>query len=435
MLKELSTTVTCPITKIINLSISQNMFPWMWKTAVIAPIFKSGDPHSMSNYRPISILPTVSKIAEKLIVKQIINHLNTTPYALHPMQFGFRANYSTETATCFFTENIRALLDQGGVVGAVFLDLKKAFDTVNHKILLTKLCSLNFSSDALKWIESYLTDRSQHVRVQSFKSAALSLSTGLPQESNLGPLLFTLYINDLPSVCSDVSVQMYADDTVVYVHGSNVSQVAEKITNSMVNITAWLKHSCLQLNTSKTVAMFFTKYNTNFSVEPDVFVSGERLQIVSEYKYLGVLIDSKLSFKSHVKRVCNRIKFNLNNFRYIRHQMSTQAAKMYTYSMIFSHIIYCLPIWSLASVTSLKPLQSLYKRTVKILDKKPSIFHHCPILQKYRLLSWENMVKYSNLCLVYKIIFRCLLAPCFVYVWMCLCICLIVGLCCFYSIS
>ncbi len=102
--------------------------------------------------------------------------------------------------------------------------------------------------------------------------------------------------------------------------------------------------------------------------------------------------------------VCNRIKFNLNNFRYIPHQMSTQAAKMYTYSMIFSHIIYCLPIWSLASVTSLKPLQSLYKRTVKILDKKPSIFHHCPILQKYRLLSWENMVKYSNLCLVYKII-------------------------------
>ncbi len=133
-------------------------------------------------------------------------------------------------------------------------------------------------------------------------------------------------------------------------------------------------------------------------------MSGERLQIDSEYKYLGVLIDSKLSFKSHVKRVCNRIKFNPSNFRYIRHQMSTQAAKMYTHSMIFSHIIYCLPIWSLASVTSLKPLQSLYKRTVKILDKKPSISHHCPILQKYRLLSWENMVKYSNLCLVYKII-------------------------------
>uniref|UniRef100_A0A3P9HF32 Reverse transcriptase domain-containing protein n=1 Tax=Oryzias latipes TaxID=8090 RepID=A0A3P9HF32_ORYLA len=329
MLKDLCSSLTRPITKIINLSLSQKTFPSTWKPAIVSPIIKSGDLHSMSNYRPISILPTVSKIAEKLVAKQIINHLDTTLYSLHPMQFGFRANYSTETATCFFTENIRILLDRGGVVGAVFLDLKKAFDTVNHKILLSKLCNFNFSSDALQWIDSYLTDRSQLVKVQSFKSAALSLPTGIPQGSILGPLLFSLYINDLPSSCPDVSVQMYADDTVVYVRGSNSSQVAEKLTDAMVNITAWLKYSCLQLNTSKTVAMFFNKSNNNLTAEPDVFVSGERLQIVSEYKYLGVILDSNLSFKSHIKRVCNRIKFNLSNFRHIRHQMSTQSAKMY----------------------------------------------------------------------------------------------------------
>uniref|UniRef100_A0A8C8E3R6 Reverse transcriptase domain-containing protein n=1 Tax=Oryzias sinensis TaxID=183150 RepID=A0A8C8E3R6_9TELE len=404
MLKDLCSSLTRPITKIINLSLSQKTFPSTWKPAIVSPIFKSGDLHSMSNYRPISILPAVSKIAEKLVAKQIINHLDTTLYSLHPMQFGFRANYSTETATCFFTENIRILPDRGGVVGAVFLDLKKAFDTVNHKILLSKLCKFNFSSDALQWIDSYLTDRSQLVKVQSFKSAALSLPTGIPQGSILGPLLFSLYINDLPSSCPDVSVQMYADDTVVYAHGSNSSQVAEKLTNAMVNITAWLKYSCLQLNTSKTVAMFFTKSDNNLTAEPDVFVSGERLQIVSEYKYLGVLLDSKLSFKSHIKRVCNRIKFNLSNFRHIRHQMSTQSAKMYMHSMIFSHITYCLSVWSQACNTSLKPVQTLYKQTVKTLDKKPNIFHHCTILQKHGLLSWENMVKFSNLCLMYKIL-------------------------------
>jgi len=194
---------------------------------------------------------------------------------------------------------------------------------------------------------------------------------------------------------------MDADDTVIYAHGRNIAQVVEKLNNSMDSITAWLKHSCLQLNISKTVAMFFTKSHKNLSVEPDIFVSGEKLQIVSEYKYL---IDSKLSFSSHVKMVCNRIKYSLSNFRHIRHQMSTQAAKMYMHSMIFSHITYCLPVWAQASSTSLKPLQSLYKRTVKTLDKKPHISHHCPILQKYRLLSWYNMAKYSNLCLIYKMI-------------------------------
>lgn len=391
------------MTKIINLSFTQSTFPSLWKSSVVTPIFKSGDPQSVVNYRPISILPSISKIAEKIVTKQITYHLNTTPYTLHPMQFGFRANHSTESATCFFTENIRALLDRGGVVGAVFLDLRKAFDTVNHDILLSKLHTFNFSADTINWIKSYLSNRLQCVRIQSQQSTALSLSTGLPQGSTLAPLLFSIYINDLPSACN-IPIQMYADDTVIYTHGSNISQVAKKLTDSMVQVSAWLKNSCLQLNTTKTVAMFFTKSTAPLTVEPDVLVSGERLQIVSEYKYLGVLIDSHLSFKSHITKICKNIKYNLSNFRHIRSHMSFPAAKMFMHSMILSHITYCLPVWSLASVTSLNPLQSLYKRTVKVLDKKPNHFHHCPILQKYKLLTLENTIKYSNLCLMYKVI-------------------------------
>lgn len=150
--------------------------------------------------------------------------------------------------------------------------------------------------------------------------------------------------------------------------------------------------------------MFFTKSLTNLSDEPDVFVSGERLQVVTEYKYLGVILDSKLSFKSHIKMVSNRIKFTLSNFRHIRHQMSAQAARMYMFSMIFSHLTYCLTVWSHAKVTALKPIHTLYKRTVKTLDRKPNSYHHCSILQKHNILSWENMVKYAHLCLIYKII-------------------------------
>lgn len=150
------------------------------------------------------------------------------------------------------------MLDKGGVVGAIFLDFKKAFDTVNHKVLLNKLCNLNFSSGVLNWIESYLSNRPQSVRVGNHLSSSIHQSTGVPQGSILGPLLFSMYINDLPQICQKMFIQMYADDTVLYTHGNNIKQVCDKLTHSMIHVITWLNQSCLQLNIPKTVAMVFT---------------------------------------------------------------------------------------------------------------------------------------------------------------------------------
>lgn len=149
--------------------------------------------------------------------------------------------------------------------------------------------------------------------------------------------------------------------------------------------------------------MFFTKTH-NSTPNPDILIAGEKVQIVTEFKYLGIIIDSQLNFKSHATKTVNIIKFNLSNFRYIRNNMSTQAAKMFMHSMIFSHITYCLTSWSQADQTTLKPLQSLYKQTLKVLDRKPRRYHHCNILSKYNLLSWENLIKFTNICLAYKIL-------------------------------
>lgn len=158
-----------PFQKLLIGPLIQEPFSSVWKTTIITPVFKSGEQMVISNYRPISILPAVSQIAEKLIFEQTISHLNTTSFSLHPMQFGFQKHHSTETENSFLLENVKFKLDMGGVVGAVFLDLKKAFDTVNHEVLITKLSKFNFSPYVIKWIKSYL-NRKQCVRVDNKNS-------------------------------------------------------------------------------------------------------------------------------------------------------------------------------------------------------------------------------------------------------------------------
>ncbi len=159
-------------------------------------------------------------------------------------------------------------------------------------------------------------------------------------------MLFAMCINDFHLSCPGINIQMYADDTVIYIHGSSLTQVANELTNSMVNVSAWLKENCLQLNVSKTVCMFFSKSNSIIK-EPDIYVSGVRLQVVPQYTYLGILIDSKLTFKAQVKKVCKQVKFNLYNFKFIRDCMSLEAAKMYMFSMVISHMTFCLTTWGL----------------------------------------------------------------------------------------
>uniref|UniRef100_A0A3Q3GPI5 Reverse transcriptase domain-containing protein n=1 Tax=Labrus bergylta TaxID=56723 RepID=A0A3Q3GPI5_9LABR len=173
--------------------------------------------------------------------------------------------------------------------------------TEKHQFFLPN-CQLltSLSALALKWFESYLTGRSQHVSVNNQHSSALNLCTGVPQGSILGPLLFSLYINDLPSVCPDIKTQMYADDTVVYVHAKTKHLAAAQLTKAMNQITNWLNSSCLQLNVNKTVGMFFTKRQCN--IVSNIIISGQNISIVPPFKYLGVIIDSNLSFKAHIKK-------------------------------------------------------------------------------------------------------------------------------------
>ena len=275
-----------PITHLVNLSIIVGKFPQSWKQAIITPIFKAGAKDQACNYRPISILPALSKILEKAVTEQLIDHLESNGL-INNKQFGFRLGYSTELANCYLTENIKSSLDRGNVVGAVFIDLKKAFDTVNHNILLNKLCTFNMSKPAISWFASYLEHREQRVRINSELSLPLAANLGIPQGSILGPLLFSLYINDLPTCCRSSNCQMYADDTVIYASARTSSAAADILTKEMEDVSRWLKDNHLTLNIKKTVSMCFSirgKASCSIKIDQDT------IDQVNEFKFLGIII-------------------------------------------------------------------------------------------------------------------------------------------------
>ena len=407
-IKQHSAIIIKPLTRLVNLSITSSQFPDLWKKSVVTPIFKSGDKNQVSNYRPISILPALSKVLEKVVTEQLVEHLESNQL-LHPEQFGFRHKHSTESANCYFVDTVKRHLDEGNVVGAVFLDLKKAFDTVCHNTLLSKLSKFNFSDQAHTWMSSYLESREQCVQIDSKMSASRLNKTGLPQGSILGPVLFTLFINDLPESClgGSIGCQLYADDTVIYSPAKTPGGSAESLTLAMDKVNEWLSLNRLTLNMKKTVSMCFSI--RAHPAQLRVLSQGQEVEVVDECKFLGVILDPRLKFDKHVKMVCKSVRTNLNCFRLIRHCIPLEAAQLYLHGMIFSKLSYCVTVWSQAPPTVMLPLTILYKQAIKIMAKRDMRWHYCNILKNCNLLSFENFVKFSTL----KLVFKCLhgLAP------------------------
>ena len=221
-----------------NTSIETSQFPNLWKLARITPIFKGGDRSDKSNYRPISILPVISRLFEKLIADQLYQYMNENDM-FSSNQSGFRRLHSTLTCLLKNTDDWYSGLDLGKLVGLVFIDLKKAFDTVNHDILCHKLSYYSIQQRELLWFQSYLSNREQFCRVNGIDSEINSINIGIPQGSCLGPLLFIIYINDLPQAVLDSNVSMYADDTSLCYQSLDINKLNEVINNDLEKLQKW----------------------------------------------------------------------------------------------------------------------------------------------------------------------------------------------------
>ena len=335
---------------IFNLSIATGVFPDSWKVARVAPIFKSGQTDDQSNYRPISVLPVLSRIFEKLIFNQLYKYLNTNKH-LFPKQSRFRRLYSVVTSLLSCTNDWYKNMDTGKYTALVFIDLKKAFDTVDHDILLKKMQKYGVSGNGLTWFKSYLQDRRQLCKVNGVSSRIEEIHCGVPQGSCLGPLLFIVYINDLPFCLEGCQVTMYADDTSISFAAKSVNDLNMTLNRELDSLRKWLQGNKLSLNVLKTQAMVtgsrpnLKKISTKLVEPPSFSIGGSDVELVGNVKYLGVQIDRHLAWDEHVHFLRSKVSRAIGFLKYAKKLLPQDTlCKMYR-GIVEPHLRYCCSVW------------------------------------------------------------------------------------------
>ena len=388
------------LTKLYNICILQSTFPCILKIAEVIPIHKNGSKNECSNYRPISLLSPFSKLFEKCLYGQLYDYFNNNNI-FYINQFGFRENLSTELAVAQIYEDFVTCVDNKEIVCSVFIDLKKAFDTVDHKILLNKLHRYGIRGLPLNLLESFLSNRKQCVVTHQTKSSIQPVTYGVPQGSTLGPLLFLIYINDLPSSCT-LRVRLFADDANLTFSSKSISALEQKMNDELKNVDAWIKTNKLSLNHNKTEYMIINKpkkVGSTFKIHINDIEIAQKTQI----RYLGVLLDNELSWKPHILKQCSKISSGIWALSNLRKYVSEGIMKSVYYSLIYPHLQYCISTWGQASATALKPLKSLQNRALRIITRTPLYVSAKPLYSSLKLLKLEDILKLQ----IAKIIHRC----------------------------
>uniref|UniRef100_A0A8K9XB23 Reverse transcriptase domain-containing protein n=1 Tax=Oncorhynchus mykiss TaxID=8022 RepID=A0A8K9XB23_ONCMY len=361
--------VATPITSLFNLSFISSEIPKDWIAAA-----DTLDPNC---YRPISILPCLSKVFESHVNKQITDHLESH-HTFSAVQSGFRAGHGCTSATLKVLNDIITAIDKRQYCAAVFIDLSKAFDSVNHHILIGRLSSLGFSNDCLAWFTNYFADRVQCVNSEGMLSGPLAVSMEVPQGSILRPTLFSVYINDVALAAGDSLIHLYAGDTILYTSGPSLDTVLSNLQTSFNAIQRSFRGLQLILNASKTKCMLFIR-SLPAPARPTSITTldGSDLEYVDIYKYLGVWLDCKLSFQIHIKHLqSSKIKSRVGFlFRY--KASFTHAAKLTLVKLTILPILdFSDVIYKIASNTLLSKLDAVYQSAIHFVTKAP---YHPPL--------------------------------------------------------
>ena len=359
-----------PISKLFNLSIRTGKYPDVLKIAKVLPIYKKGEHTDLNNYRPISILTHLNKIFETIISNQMKTFLNKHNI-FYKYQYGFRENHSTDHALIEIVDGIKLAIDGSKLAGGIFVDLKKAFDTVNHKILLDKLKQVGIRGTPNKLIESYLTNRQQYVQINDRKSNLRPISCGVPQGSVLGPLLFILYINDLANCCSIGKIRIFADDTAVYFSCVDISEFLHLATTIMSQLDKWFSDNLLTLNTEKSYyCIFRTTQNHLINLPDEIEFNNKSIKRAKSIKYLGITLDEFLDWNEHITNIGKSLKSLFSVFYNIRRYLTLEHIKVIYYTMIYSRIKYGICAYGFAKQENMDKVQVLQNKLLKVLLEK-----------------------------------------------------------------
>ena len=408
LLKEILPPVGTSLLNMINLSLVTGYVPQSFKLAVIKPLLKKPalDPGILANYRPISNLPFLSKILEKAAAKQLCDFLHKNNI-FEGFQSGFRANHSTETALLRVANDLLTTADNNLLSVLVLLDLSAAFDTVDHHILLQRLEHLvGIRGSALKWFESYLSDRFQFVNVNENSSAHERVRYGVPQGSVLGPILFSLYMLPLGNIIREHSIHFhcYADDTQLYISMKpNESDQLVKLQACIKDIKNWMTRNYLLLNSGKTeVIVIGPKHLRDQLCDENFTLDGITLASKATVMNLGVTFDQDLSFNSHIKRISKNAFFHLRNIAKVRHILSQNDAEKLVHAFVTSRLDYCNSLLSGCPRKSLKCLQLVQNAAARVLTGTKRRDHITPSLASLHWLPVESRVEFKILLLTYK---------------------------------
>ena len=409
LLKLITPHISGLLTLIMNQSLNTGIFPNKLKIAKVIPLFKKSDPHLFDNYRPISLLPSISKIYEKIVSKQLYDYF-LHKKLLYNSQYGFRKYHSTEMAALELTDRVLHDLDNDKIPISVFLDLSKAFDTLDHSILLHKLEHYGIRGTSLEWFHSYLSNRSQFVDYDGTLSTSSPISTGVPQGSILGPLLFIIYINDIHEASAKFFAIIYADDTNLLNSLCSFDMSADrKLYNKNVLfnninfelglIQEWLAINKLSLNVQKTTFMMFHHKQRNIdNFIPILKIKDHTIERVESFNFLGLTVDQHMSWQPHIQKISNKISRTLGVMNRLKRFLPTRILKLIYNSLILPHLQFSILNWGFKH----ERLMKLQKRAVRIVTCSKYNSHTDPIFKKLNLLKIKDIFIHSLLKFYFK---------------------------------